>query len=412
MIVDVITEQRFSATPDGTVWTSAQSPYTFWERYLEVFEGVQVIARVCPVDEVPRTYVKASGHRVTFAPIPHYQGAWQFARRGFKVRKAVCNAVGHDHAVILRVASTLANMVYPRLRREGKPYAVEVVGDPWDVFAPGVVQHPLRPMLRWWFTRNLRMQSADACAASYVTQQALQRRYPANARAIRASYTSSRGIRDRMIGISDVEILNTCAEPGHAGGTLPPTRLLLVGSLEQLYKAPDTTISAVAKCLSEGCDLQLVIVGGGKFQSRLEEQARTLGIEDRVTFRGQLNSEQVREELKEAHLFVLASRTEGLPRAMIEAMAEGLPCIGSTVGGIPELLAPEDLVPPGDVEALAAKIREVAADAPRRYRMSERNLEKSREFHESVLRERRLIFYRGIYEETASWLANRYRAAS
>ena len=65
-------------------------------------------------------------------------------------------------------------------------------------------------------------------------------------------------------------------------------------------------------------------------------------LRDRVRFRGQLTTPvDVRAELDRADLFVLPSRQEGLPRAMIEAMARALPCIGSSVGGIPELLQPK-----------------------------------------------------------------------
>jgi glycosyltransferase involved in cell wall biosynthesis len=89
---------------------------------------------------------------------------------------------------------------------------------------------------------------------------------------------------------------------------------------------------------------------------------------------------------------------------MLEAMARGLPCIGSTVGGIPELLPAEDLVPPGDAVALAAKIREVAADPERMARMSARNLAKAEEYRDEALRERRLAFYRYVRESTETWI--------
>ena len=89
---------------------------------------------------------------------------------------------------------------------------------------------------------------------------------------------------------------------------------------------------------------------------------------------------------------------------MIEAMARALPCIGSTVGGIPELLPLEDLVPPGDAAALARKIREVVIDPGRMARMSTRNLEKAREYREDALRERRVAFYQNIRNQTETWV--------
>jgi glycosyltransferase involved in cell wall biosynthesis len=92
---------------------------------------------------------------------------------------------------------------------------------------------------------------------------------------------------------------------------------------------------------------------------------------------------------------------------MIEAMARGLPCIGSSVGGIPELLAPEDLVPPGDPNALAAKIREVVTAPGRMERMSARNLTKAREYHEGALRQRRIAFLKHLRDETEKWVSSR-----
>lgn len=88
---------------------------------------------------------------------------------------------------------------------------------------------------------------------------------------------------------------------------------------------------------------------------------------------------------------------------MIEAMARGLPCVGTTVGGIPELLPPEDLVPPGDVPALAAKIRQVLGDPQRLAQMSRRNLEKAREYSEHMLTPRRDEFCRYLLRRTEEW---------
>ncbi|MGH2559900.1 MAG: glycosyltransferase, partial [Thermomicrobiales bacterium] len=149
----------------------------------------------------------------------------------------------------------------------------------------------------------------------------------------------------------------------------------------------------------------LVLVGDGKHRGSLEVRAVRLGIKDRVHFLGQLSAgEVVRAELDRADLFVLPSRTEGLPRAMVEAMARALPCIGSTMGGIPELLQADEMVPPGDVAALAAKIREVVLDPERMARMSVRNLERAQDYRDATLRARRVAFYHRVRELTEGWL--------
>jgi glycosyltransferase involved in cell wall biosynthesis len=92
-----------------------------------------------------------------------------------------------------------------------------------------------------------------------------------------------------------------------------------------------------------------------------------------------------------------------LPRALIEAMARGLPCLGAKVGGIPELLSPPELVPPGSVGALAAKLQEMLADPQRLEQLSRDNLERARRYHVDVLRPRRQAFYRSVREATLHW---------
>ncbi|MGE5757030.1 MAG: glycosyltransferase [Planctomycetaceae bacterium] len=390
-----VLEQRFNSTPDGVIWTMGPYAYSFWTRYLDVFSSVCVVARVRQVGSVSEDWKRADGEGVSYAAVPHYLGPWQYLLRARQVKGAVRGAVGPTDAVILRVGSQLAAVMEPTLRRMGHPYGVEVVGDPYAVFAPGSVKHPLRPFFRWWFPRQLRRQCARACATAYVTEAALQRRYPSSPGAFSTHYSS-------------IEL----PEPAFARLSRPArhdaraSTLITVGTLAQIYKAPDVLIDAVCRLVRAGLDLRLEIIGDGKERPGLEARVRALGLGPRIRFLGQLPAgEAVRAELDRADLFVLPSRTEGLPRAMIEAMARALPCIGSTVGGIPELLPPEDLVPPGDAGALARKIREVLGDPGRMSRMSARNLDKARQYGDDLLRERRVAFYRHIKACTQAWLA-------
>ena len=207
---------------------------------------------------------------------------------------------------------------------------------------------------------------------------------------------------------SDVELDGFLADCPRRATPKAPWRLVTVGTLEQLYKGTDLLIDALARCRQEGLDLELVVVGDGKHRASLQSLAAKLGLGDRVHFRGHLPAgKAVQAELDQADLFVLPSRQEGLPRAMIEAMARALPCIGAEVGGIPELLPPEDLFPPNDAAALAAKIREVLADCPRIERMSTRNLRRAADYREDVLRRRRNTLYEHVREATAEWLRRR-----
>jgi glycosyltransferase involved in cell wall biosynthesis len=185
-----------------------------------------------------------------------------------------------------------------------------------------------------------------------------------------------------------------------------PHRLVTVGSLAQLYKGTDVLIEAVAQCVRAGLDVSALIVGDGKYHSRLTSLADRLGVGSRIEFAGQVTAgNPVRQLLDTSDLFVLPSRTEGLPRALIEAMARALPCIGSSVGGIPELLGPDELVAPGDVHGLAVKIQEVLRDPGRMEALSRRNLETSMQYRDSILAERRRRFYTHVRDYMNDWEA-------
>jgi glycosyltransferase involved in cell wall biosynthesis len=387
----VTTEQHFDRTPDGVVWTSGS--LSFWTRYLAVFDSVRIVARVRNVPVPPEGFRLVSGPNVTFAAVPDYLGPEQYLLRSASVAAATAKAVQNGDAVILRVPGRIGTCVESHLLKMRRPYGVEVVGDPYDVFAPGGVSHPLRPFFRWWFARNLRRQCAATCAAAYVTEYALQRRYPPGPAAFATNCSDV-----ELPPAAFVNVPRTSMPNGYA-------RLIFIGSLAQLYKAPDVLIDAVGDCVRHGLNIGLVLVGSGPFRLKVESRAAVLGLGTRVQFRGQLTTpEAVRAELDQSHLFVLPSRVEGLPRAMIEAMARAMPCLGSTVGGIPELIPEEDLVPPGDAPALARKIREIITDPVRMARMSARNLAKAREYSDAALTSRRKAFYQHLRACTEAWL--------
>lgn len=158
-------------------------------------------------------------------------------------------------------------------------------------------------------------------------------------------------------------------------------------------------------CTRDGLDARLTLVGDGKYRSEFEAQVEKEGLQERIHFAGYLTSgAAIRERLDEADIFVLPSFQEGLPRAMIEAMARGLPCLGTDVGGTSELLPAEDLLTPGDVDGMARKIGELAADTARMTRAAARNFDKAREYQDETLRQRRTAFYQYVRARTEAWL--------
>lgn len=398
MNVLVSLEHRFDVTSDGAVWTQTTFPYNFWTRYLEVFSDVKVLARVRQVKLAEPDWQRVTGEHVRFCPVPYFLGPQQYLSRAHHIRRSILASFEQGDAVIMRVGSTIASTLEPSLRRIGYPFGLEVVGNPRETFAPGAVKHPLRPFFRLWFSRQLRHQCSHASAVAYVTERMLQRQYPADTGAFTTHYSSIQMEEKAFV---------SCVHRNIQRKT--NFDVVFVGSLAQLYKAPDVLIKAIALVKQSGQEVKLRVVGDGKHRSELETLSASLGISEQVQFLGQLSAaDAVRDQLDASDVFVLPSYQEGLPRAMIEAMARGLPCIGSTVGGIPELLPPEDMVPPGDAAALAQKICEVITNPERMAQMSARNLEKAKEYREEVLRTRRIAFYSYVKDQTDTWLRQRH----
>jgi glycosyltransferase involved in cell wall biosynthesis len=135
-----------------------------------------------------------------------------------------------------------------------------------------------------------------------------------------------------------------------------------------------------ALALLERGRFELEIVGGGPDEQVLRDLATGLGVAQDVRFLGPLNRSQVARRYREADMFTLPSSAEAFGNVFAEALASGLPIVGSTVGGIPDLVEHGTnglLVRPGDMAALAGAIRYLADDPELRQEMAQRNRAKA-----------------------------------
>ncbi len=379
-------EIRLRSAPDGSVWSSGWGAYQQFASYLSVFDSVEVVCRIRSESDCLAKGIRCDGPGVSFRPLPWYVGPSQYLAKARMVKRAVRAAYDGEAAYLLRVPSHVASLLQRILVREGHPYGVVVVADPAGDFAPSSNHHPLRALFRMKYTRDLRRACRDAVTAAYVTEEALQRAYPPSPGALTASYSD--------VMLTDEWYADRPRKYAHQERAFTA---LHIGSFVQMYKAQDVLLRALAKCREEGLNLHLTLAGEGRHRLAMEDLAARLGLQSEVTFLGSVpHGESIRRLLEAAGLFLLPSRTEGLPRALLEAMASGLPCIASRVGGVPELLADEDLVPAGDAEALATKICEVVSSSSRLEAMSRRNLATARRFHLSRLSARKEAFLAGL----------------
>jgi glycosyltransferase involved in cell wall biosynthesis len=169
----------------------------------------------------------------------------------------------------------------------------------------------------------------------------------------------------------------------------PPVRdvtptVLALGRLSP-EKGFNILIRAVALAREAGTLVRLRIVGDGPYRGELEDAAKAQGIADCVSFAGELPPDAVREELKAADIFCMASFSEGLPVSLMEAMAIGVPCIATWIAGIPELAENEVTaltVPPARADSLAVAIERLAREPELRLRLARSARERVEQSHE------------------------------
>jgi phosphatidyl-myo-inositol dimannoside synthase len=218
---------------------------------------------------------------------------------------------------------------------------------------------------------------------------ALARRLLARAaRVVAVSETMARELAVLGMAPEQLEVVLTAIDPPAAPAedrdalrralALPAaqTIALFLGRLSPV-KGPDVLMEAVGLLAGRHPSATFVFAGEGQLRSPLQDAARRLGVEGQVRFVGQVPREDVPRYLTACDLLVLPSRSEGLPHAVLEAMAFGLPVVASAVGGVPEVVqdgVTGALVAPDDPAALAAALDPLLADADRRHRYGEAGL--------------------------------------
>lgn len=194
----------------------------------------------------------------------------------------------------------------------------------------------------------------------------------------------SRSVRERLVlqGVPSrliQTISNAWAPPGtqlsrsEARAALGlPADGVVVGWVGRLSpeKGADLFLAAAARISNPA--VRLSIVGDGPERSRLESQARLLGLGDRISWHGLVAG--AGRLMPAFDLFVLSSRTEGTPIALFEAMAAQVPAVATAVGGVPDVLRSDSgwLVPPESPAELARNIEEALSNKPEAGRRSVR----------------------------------------
>ena len=367
------------------IYTDIAFSYSYWKEYLQIFDEVCPIGRVRKVTTLPKGWQRADGPNVCFISIVDYVGFWDLLT---KMPRALlgCWRATRGHGAWLLRAGTIATLCWFFLRLRGKPYAMEVVGHAGEsVLTVRNVQYfGLQRFIALIGHSLCRAEAKNATCVSYISEY-VRRLYPNSDRS-KAWFFSSVKVDEEVIG-SPRTAKEFEVEHFH---------IISVGRLEP-EKGHRFLIEAVRRLRDQGHSIHATIVGPGKEIDNLRQSVEEKGLSGRINICGTIPwGSELFAELDKAQLFILPSLTEGLGRALIEAMARGLPAIGSDTGGIKELLYHKYRVEPGNSKALAEKIASVLACPEELAAMSKANFEKALEHKLEIMNQRKMEFWQSI----------------
>jgi len=376
-------DNKFCRGEDGLYYSDGYFPYRLWQRYLEVFDQVVVAGRVRPLrpGEQIENLDLSSGPGVSFVEIPSINGpvAKFIARR--QAGEEIREALGKCDALIVRVVSEISRLAVEIATQMNKPWAVEVAGCTFDsLWNYGNWQGKVYAPYAAYMTKRM---IKKAPYALYVTQDFLQRRYPCN------------GV---TLACSDVQLVNSSPQlfPRRLARIEQgsrPVKIGLIGSLVHAQKGVDTAIEALGVIKERLPAFQFCILGGGN-PERWQRLAEKNGVASQTVFCGLLPSgDAVSAWLDDIDIYIQPSFLEGLPRALVEAMSRGCPALGSSVGGIPELLDSGCLHPPGDSRRLASLLEQAVNDKCWQRQQAERNFHEAMQYEKANLDQRRRAFW-------------------
>ena len=348
------------------VYTAGSLTDALFKRYEDVFGEVSVLANRCDLSEKKDMPRLSPDRKMHLYPKRNILGIGKAKR----IRELVKN----EKYIVLRLPSINGILVGLASLFRKKDYMVELVGCPKDALSNhGLTGKLVMPFVTF-FTKVLVKRASHVL---YVTDVFLQSRYPTKGKAI---------------GCSDVLLDEEYIASSPKSSKQKDQTLILgtAGALDVRYKGQEYVIAAIPKLNEQGIRVEYKLAGSGT-GNYLRETADQLGCKDQVKICGLLDCTAIKEFYSSLDVYIQPSLTEGMPRAVIEAMSSGCYCIGTNVGGIPELVGESSCFEKANVKDIVCKISQyydVKADDNRLHCLS-----RSRDFIESILKGKREKFY-------------------
>lgn len=345
-----------------------------FSRYERLFGKIDFITRVKHSKNEYSEACKLSVNKYRVIEYPNY-----LTLKGVFANKTISNQILEDEikkcdGLIIRLPSFLGIHCVKIARKYNKLYLIELVGCPWDALRThGLSGKVLAPYM--YLRTKLAVKSASYVL--YVTNEFLQKRYP------------TKGLQ---VGCSDIDLQSEGGYNKVNRKKADPKNIIIgtVGKIDLRYKGHATVIKAIKLLKKDGYRVQYQVVGPGD-NGYLKKIAGQNGVIEDVVFVGSMGHDDIFTWLSSLDLYIQPSLTEGMPRALIEAMSKECPCIASNAGGMPELISKEFIYKKGNAKQLVNIIKD--AERNKLFEQGEINHNFTKKYLPDAVKETRDDFY-------------------
>lgn len=297
-----------------------------------------------------------------------------------KPDRSIIEEIKKADLIITKLPSFEGNIAVKYAKRHKKMVLVEVVGCPWDAFW----NHSLKgKFLAPYMYLKTRINVSMADYVIYVSNKFLQSRYPN---------------KNSNISCSDVVIESVNFKPNKYNG-LGEKSIVIIGTsgaIDVSYKSQDKVIKLLPYLNQKFNNIEYHLAGSGD-NAYLKSVAKKYCVEDKVKFLGLLDKDGVNQFLDQLDFYIQPSKTEGLPRSLVEAMSRSCVCFATKVGGNVELLNSDFLYSKDDINTLKNIFENLSED---KLKMNSRlNYAKSQNFRKEILDNERNVFFQKINNE-------------
>lgn len=387
----ILLEYHFIKGKDGFIYCDRVIDYTYLERYLKVFDNIILCGRMTEAKEDCSDKLLVSGKNVQFIPIPDFQGLQGLLKNYSKIMRIIKGIIPKVQCCIMRAPNHLSLITYKLFKKRSLPFALE-----FNIAADKFIESEsvIGKTLNKWVVKKTKNMCMTANGVSYVTNHILQENYPCRAMIDKDNkeyFTSS---------YSTIDLTDDMLYDQQWDKRKKPEKIKIIhtGYMDSYRKGHITLIHVVKTLIDKRyTNIELILVGDGKRKEEFEKLTNELNISDYVNFTGLIKKkEDMTKLLRQCHLLVFPTHSEGLPRSIIEAMAVGLVCISSPVDGIPELLEGELLVDFDNTLGYVNKIIELINDWPRMIEISKKNRILAENFKKEKMEKKRTSFYKKL----------------